>query len=54
MELEIEQCFSVWIDRDTRIVSFQKVEGFEKLTFQTNEEKLAFVVKMGSDGYGIQ
>ncbi len=54
MELEVEQCFSVWIDRNARIVSFQKVEGFEELTFQTNEEKLAFVVKMGSAGYGIQ
>lgn len=54
MELEEELSFSVWIDWDSKIISFQKVDGFDELTFQSNEEKLAFVVKKGSDGYGIQ
>lgn len=40
-----EQHFSVWVDWDARIVSFQKVDGFDELTFRSNEEKLSFVVK---------
>lgn len=54
MELEVDQSFSVWIDWDAKIISFQKVDGFDELTFRSNEEKLSFVVKKGLDGYGIQ
>ena len=54
MEWEEKQSFSVWINWVARIISFQKVDGFDELTFQSNEEKLAFVVKKGLDGYGIQ
>ena len=54
MEQEEEQLFSVWIDRNQQIVSFESVEGYEVLFFESNEEKIHYVVALGKSGFRIQ
>ena len=46
--------FSIWVNWDTRVISFHKVVGFEELQFPTYEEKLKFVTERGYEGFGIQ
>ena len=54
MEKEDTQAYPVWIDWDNRVISFHEAEGFEKLEYPTHEEMLAFAIKKGSAGFGIQ
>ena len=51
---EEEKTFSVWINWNDRIVSFEEVVGFKKVDFLDNEIKLQFVVEKGFDGFRIQ
>lgn len=51
---EAENICTVWINREKRIISFRKEDGFAELNFSTYEEKLTFVIDKGKAGYAIQ
>ena len=51
---EKEKQFSLWVNWETRVISFSPDEGFEELHFQTHEEKLRFAIELGNEGFGIQ
>lgn len=51
---EMENSFSAWIDRENRVVSFEKAEGFTEIRFLTHEEKFMFVIRKSEMGYRIQ
>ena len=51
---EEEAVFSIWVDWETKVISFSEENGFEKLTFPTHEEKIQFALNRGNDGFGIQ
>ena len=53
-ERKIEKQFSLWVNWDSRVISFSPDEGFEELLFQTHEEKLQFAIDRGNEGFGIQ
>ena len=44
----------LWIDHKNRIISFQKVFGFEPMRFPDRDAMLAFALDMGSSGYRLQ
>ena len=45
--------FAFWADKETRIVTFRETEGFEKLTFRTQEDKMSYVCNLCESGYRI-
>ena len=53
-ELEKEKPFSLWVNWETKVISFSRDEGFEALHFQTHEEKLRFAIERGNEEFGIQ
>lgn len=53
-EREEEKVFSVWVNWNRRIISFEQEDGFEKLVFPTHEDKLRFAIEKGNEGFGIQ
>ena len=54
MEREKEKQFSLWVNWDSRVISFSPDEGFEELHFQNHKEKLRFAIERGNEGFGIQ
>ena len=46
MEKEIEEAekWPVWINWDRRIVSFEEVEGFERLEYPSHDEMFQFAI----------
>ena len=52
-ECEEQTDLTVWVNKDESIVTFRDTEGFEKLTFQTQEEKMAYVYNLCESGYRI-
>ena len=44
----------LWIDHTNRIISFQKVKGYEEKVFSSRDEKLAYAYEKGASGYRIQ
>ena len=48
------QEWAIWVDMSKRIISFQEVEGFNKLIFPTREEMLQFAIDRSSVGFSIQ
>ena len=55
MELEVEtQIYSIWVNWEKRVISFSEEDGFEKIQFQTHEEKFKFAIERGNEGFGIQ
>ena len=53
-EREGEKVFSIWVDWETKVISFSEENGFEELRFQTHEEKMKFAIDRGDEGFGIQ
>ena len=51
---EKEKVFTLWIDWDQRVVSFEKEEGFEELRYSSHEEMIRFAIQRGNEGFGIQ
>ena len=45
---------SIWINREKRIISFEKEDGFQELPYKTYDEIFRFVVRKGNEGFGIQ
>ena len=55
----MEECkektlFSVWVDRENKVISFSEENGFEELRFQTQDDKFKFVIERGNECFGIQ
>ena len=46
--------YLLWMTRTLRIISFKEVKGFEVLRFNNQEEKMAYVIEKGFNGYRIQ
>ena len=46
--------FCLWVDWNRRVVSFEKVEGFEELRYATHDEMFQFAIERGNEGFGIQ
>ena len=53
-EKKREKPFTLWVNWETKVISFSPDEGFEELRFQTHEEKLRFAIARGNEGFGIQ
>ena len=51
---EKEKVFTLWIDWNQRVVSFEKEEGFEELRYSSHEEMFRFAIERGNEGFGIQ
>ena len=49
-----EKQFSLWVNWETRVISFSPDDGCEELYFRTQEEKLRFALERGNEGFGIQ
>ena len=52
-ECEEQTDLTVWVNKDERIVTFLDTEGFEKLTFRTQEEKMSYIYNLCESGYRI-
>ena len=49
-----EEVYSIWVNWDKRIISFEKEEGFLELQYKTHEEMFCFAIQKGNEGFGIQ
>lgn len=45
--------FAAWVNKEERIVTFQHLKGYEKVTFQSNDDKLIYVYHLCEAGYRI-
>ena len=45
--------FAVWINKEEQIVTFRETEGFKKLSFRTQEEKMNCICSLCESGYRI-
>ena len=52
-EEKLEQAFIAWVNKEERIVTFRDTEGFEKLNFQSQEDKLSYIYNLCETGYKI-
>lgn len=53
-EREEKTAFTIWVNWESRVISFSEEHGFEEIQFQTHEEKLKFAIQRGDEGFGIQ
>lgn len=55
MKEEIEEAaeLAAWFNKNDQIVTFRETAGYEKLTFQTQEDKMAYVCQLCESGYRI-
>lgn len=44
---------AAWVNEEKRIVTFQELRGYEKLTFRTQDEKNMYVYRLCESGYRI-
>ena len=51
---EGDRVYSIWVNWDKRIISFEKEEGFQELQYKTHEEMFRFAIRKGNEGFGIQ
>ena len=52
-ECEEQKDLTIWVNKDERIVTFRDAEGFEKLTFRSQEDKMSYVYNLCETGYRI-
>ena len=52
-ECEEQAELAAWVNKEERIVTFRDTEGFEKLTFQSQEDKLSYIYNLCETGYKI-
>ena len=52
-ENDTQEEFVAWINKQERIVTFRDSEGFEKITFRSQEDKLFYVYNLCESGYKI-
>ncbi len=53
-ESESKKANLLWIDSNHKIISFKECEQFEKMQFESKEEKMDYVIEQGYMGYRIQ
>lgn len=53
-EAEAQTEHTVWVEKNDRILTFRETEGFEKLTFRSQEDKMSYVYHLCDSGYRIQ
>ena len=46
--------YSIWVNWEKRIISFDEAEGFQELQYKTHEEMFRFAIERGNEGFGIQ
>ena len=51
---EEKKGYSLWIDWNQRVISFEKGEGFEELRYPSHEAMLRFAIQKGNEGFAIQ
>ena len=52
-ECEEQAELAAWVNKEERIVTFRETEGFEKLTFRTQEDKMSYVYNLCESGSRI-
>ena len=52
-ETDTQEEFTAWVNKEERIVTFRQTEGFEKLTFRTQEDKMSYAYNLCESGYRI-
>ena len=52
-DCEAQTELAAWVNKEERIVTFRETEGFEKLTFRTQEDKVSYVYNLCESGYRI-
>lgn len=45
--------YVAWVHKEKRIVTFREMEGYEKIKFQTNDDKLIYIYHLCEAGYRI-
>lgn len=55
MKIEEEgDLYPLWIDSERKIVSFQPVDGFERLEFSTHDSMFRFAIEKSLSGFAVQ
>ena len=49
-EIDTKEEYTAWVNKEERIVTFRETEGFEKLTFRTQEDKMSYVYNLCESG----
>lgn len=44
---------AAWVSNEKRIVTFREAEGYEKIVFRTQEDKMSYVYHLCESGYRI-
>ena len=44
---------AAWVNKEERIVTFRDMDGFEKIAFRSQEEKMAYLYNLCEAGYRI-
>ena len=52
-DCEAQEELAAWVNKEERIITFRETEGFEKLTFRTQEDKMSYVYNLCESGYQI-
>ena len=52
-DFEDQAVLSVWVNKNERIVTFRNTDGFTQMTFQSQEEKMAYIYNLCESGYRI-
>lgn len=51
---EEETVFSIWVNRERRVISFTEGNGFEEHRFPTHDDMLRFAIERVNEGFAIQ
>ncbi len=51
---EEKEVYPIWIDWESKVISFREEPGFEKLKYPTQEEKFSFLLAKVDAGFRIQ
>lgn len=52
-ECEEQTDLTVWVNKNERIVTFRDTDGFVQITFQSQEEKMAYIYNLCEAGYRV-
>lgn len=52
-EIDQPQDFFLWVNKQTKIVTFRDTDEYEKLIFPSQDEKLAYIYRLCEAGYRI-
>lgn len=46
--------YCVWVNREMRILSFSRLDGYEMVRFPTRRDMLLFAAEKGNEGFAIR